>query len=86
MRTQLTHENVQKSTRTTLPRSPSTVSGLLLIQPSRPVNSAAVMRWSVGMSAALPLPVAELGGALRRRPVTRTAATTTPARAVRAQR
>ena len=86
VRTQLTQENVQKSTSTTLPRRPLTVSGWLLSQPSRPVNSAAPMRWSVGMSAALPLPVAALGGLLRSSPVSTTAATTSPASPVRAQR
>ncbi len=86
VRTQLTHEKVQKSTSTTLPRRPLTVSGGLLIQPSRPVNSAAPMRWSVGMSAALPLPVAAVGGALRTSVVTSRAAITSPASPVSAHR
>ncbi len=86
VRTQLTQENVQKSTSTTLPRRPPTVSGWLLIQPSSPVNSAAPMRWSVGMSAALPVPVAALGGAVLASMVISTAATTTPARPVSAHR
>ena len=43
VRTQLTHENVQKSMSTTLPRRSARVSGVLLSQPSMPVKSGAVV-------------------------------------------
>ena len=86
VRTQLTHEKVQKSTSTTLPRSPPRVSGGLLIQPSSPVKSAAVVLDSAGISAALPMPVAALGGADCTTQVSRIANAATPATAVRAQR
>src|SRR5690348_16066657 len=40
VRSQLTHVNVQKSTRTTLPRSPAAVSGAELIQALAPSKDA----------------------------------------------
>jgi len=50
VRTQLTHENVQKSTSTTRPRRPASVRGGLLIQPSIPAKSGAATRSLAGSS------------------------------------
>ena len=50
VRTQLTHENVQKSMSTTLPRRSARVSGVVLSHPSMPVKSGAAVALADGQT------------------------------------
>ena len=85
VRTQLTHENVQKSMRTTLPRRSARVSGGLLSQPSMPVKSGASGRSLTGMHLVAGVD-AVAGGVGSLTTVKSTAATISTATVARASR
>src|ERR1700683_5368461 len=85
VRTQLTHENVQKSMSTTLPRSSDRVSGGLLSQPSIPTKLGASWRSLTGNTEPSLLE-AVAGGAGMRITVAVTATTTSTATAASARR
>ena len=85
VRTQLTHEKVQKSMSTTLPRRSARVSGGVLSHPSMPVKSGAPTRWPTG-STSPPVVDAVAGGVGSRTTVKSTAATISAATVARAAR
>ena len=85
VRTQLTHENVQKSMSTTLPRRSARVSGVVLSQPSMPVKSGAGCRALTGWTWP-PVLDAVAGGGGMRTTVNSTAATMNTATAASARR
>ena len=75
VRTQLTHEKVQKSMSTTLPRRSARVSGVVLSQPSMPVKSGAPRGAALTGSTWPPVLDAVAGGVGSRTTVKSTAAT-----------
>src|ERR1035438_8288695 len=85
VRTQLTHEKVQKSMSTTLPRRSARVSGVVLSHPSIPVKSGATTRWLTG-STSPPVLDAVAGGVGSCTTVKSTAATMSAAMDARAAR
>ena len=85
VRTQLTHENVQKSMSTTLPRRSARVSGVVLSQPSMPVKSGARCAALTG-STCPPVLDAVAGGVGLRTTVKSTAATMSTATVASARR
>ncbi len=85
VRTQLTHEKVQKSMRTTLPLRSASVSGGLLSHPSMPVKFGAAARSLTGCTWPPVLDAVAAGGGLLTT-VKSTAATISTATVARARR